>query len=496
MAIYISSEFNINPNIAKKPSTVLDSSWVYGSMVYADSVAELPTHPKLVRQGNLGSVKDPTNPNKSILYQANIENEKIVWSKLKTGSASTNGGVQEVYYTPDELENLTQTELEDLPEDILVVSNNESTLVPNDLLNSLLTTINTLQKEVNRIKNAFNDMSAVNIEELNSNYGSYISFLENQQPRTEVDWKDSSNGEIVYNGTSSKYGTPSGEKVKWINSDSSSGWYETWKGRDVSIYGSNEVNNNIYPYYDLPEDGVDPDTNMLADGADEKLTLRHFAPKYAKTYAIMDKYKTSLIPFELVLCLENNTLYCYNLNKNKMIPIAGGTGGGNTDWGDIDSPDNPTPTPPTEEFNVSYEVDQNGVLIITSNDNTIFVDNDGILNIVAEIDNDNILHLDDKTIVNPTINVQYEVDQNGIINITSTNGAICVDADGCLNVVGELDNNNILNLQTQETTNNIKFEFDETTGEINILSKNAYVDSEGFLNLDMSVDNQGNLNIN
>lgn len=449
MAIYISSEFNINPNIAKKPSTVLDSSWVYGAMVYADSVDELPTHNKLVRQGNLGSVKDPKDPNKALLYQAHLDSAgKIYWSRFQSAS-SNDGGYKEVYYSAAELEQMSEAELRELPDDLLVVED-ENVLVPNSLLNSLLETVNQLKREVTQIKNTFNDMSAVDIEETNSNYGSYISFDENVQPRTEVDWKDSSNGNIVYTGTASKFGTEAGAKVDWINADSSEGWFENWKGQKVDIYSSSVVNSNTYPYDEIPEDGIDPETNMLSDGADEKLTLRHFAPKYAKTYAIMNTYKTSLIPYELVLCLENNSLYYYHLKKNRMIILAGGDSSTDPGWTpDDDDPINPNP--PSQNTETKFEIDSNGILEITDESGAIFVDSDGYLHLNGEVDSNGILILNnvEKEIVN---SLEFEVDENGILTITGAQG-INVGSDGILDISASV-NNDILNLNNIQTETN------------------------------------------
>lgn len=318
MAIQIGNKFNVAKSI-KEP--ILDSSYIHGSVRYGESVADLPTSKKLVKVGNLGVTTGGQTPYTYIAKD--FDEEHVKWELLKTGSSGGSGGGtgsqdQLVYFDPSVIEGYNQDEVAMLPDNLLVSIQDEiSVTQPYDILTSLLAAISALQRQVNMLKNSLNDLSGGEITDPDANYGTYISQLEAQpRPVIEVDWTDSSNGEIRHDGTSATYGSPDAT-ADFIDERS---WYDV--DTSTVIYNNTILRDEEYPYYNLEIDGTDPSTNET-DGL--KYPLRHFSFKFAKTLQEMVENKTKLIPFEPVLCLENNVLYYYNATKNKMVALAGGT---------------------------------------------------------------------------------------------------------------------------------------------------------------------------
>lgn len=143
-----------------------------------------------------------------------------------------------------------------------------------------------------------------------------------------------------------------------------------------------------------------------------------------------------------------------------------------------------------------YNVSDNGVLDITSNDNSSRVEDD-ILNIVGNVDENGVLILNDKVIKdNSSTSTIYEVDENGNLTITSTDGNVSVDGD-ILNINADVDENGVINLNNTYSDAKTVYEIDEN-GIINIVSNDGTtsVDNNGILNLKGDVDKDGILTLN
>ena len=495
MGFILEDIIHVNKNITKP---VLDTSWLGGTLKYADSYDNLVVDPNFVKPGNIGIVNDGSVTS---LYSAKVKDNKVTWKPLSISGSNIDidpvQGDSGVYYDSSIVNSWTQEEMESHPAEILVVDedNVKPDFDPYGMFSSMMAEIHALRQEVNILRNSLNDLHGGNIADTNSNYATYMHNLEKEgnteatinystpRPNIEINWKDSSAtgdpsahnydptvGENIYNGISEKYfenhlrhynndplfdenlwndssnihfGAESPDDPESVieNEDSSYKWFDISSGE--LTYNNEILNHMEYPYYMLSKDGTDPSTNealeagaknngLIANQTDGSIyLLRHFGFKYADTSADMLENMKYLIPYEPVICLENNGLYFFNpkaADGPSMVLIAGGDGDGG--GGSIVDPSGYI-DPSTDDSSVkktTYNVDRNGIFNIVTNDSSLI--KNGIININGTVDSDGILNIGTDSEVDTadnTINILASNINNGMLNF---NGEI--DEDGYL----------------------------------------------------------------
>jgi len=154
--------------------------------------------------------------------------------------------------------------------------------------------------------------------------------------------------------------------------------------------------------------------------------VKHILVKTADTYDILSGNTDYLLLNEFVWCIGNNSLYFKALGSNGTINLFKINGGGDT------------PIPVTS--GISFEIDSAGVLDIEDKNTPqeIYVDQDGILNLIGFIDSDGILNLDNSSAET------HIIDEEG--NLVLNN--MLIDDDGYLvfaNASFDENNNLIMN---------------------------------------------------
>jgi hypothetical protein len=538
MGFILEDIIHVNKNITKP---VLDTSWLGGTLKYADSYDNLVVDPNFVKPGNIGIVNDGSVTS---LYSAKVKDNKVTWKPLSISGSNIDidpvQGDSGVYYDSSIVNSWTQQEMESHPAEILVVDedNVKPDFDPYGMFSSMMAEIHALRQEVNILRNSLNDLHGGNIADTNSNYATYMHKLEKEgnteatinystpRPNIEINWKDSSAtgdpssdnydptvGENIYNGISEKYfenhlrhynndplfdenlwndssnihfGAESPDDPESVieNEDSSYKWFDISSGE--LTYNNEILNHMEYPYYMLSKDGTDPSTNealeagakdngLIANQTDGSIyLLRHFGFKYADTSADMLENMKYLIPYEPVICLENNGLYFFNpkaADGPSMVLIAGGDGSGSSivdPSGYID--------PSTDDSSVkktTYNVDRNGIFNIVTNDSSLSIKN-GIININGTVDSDGILNISQS-------DNSIDIDNNENLNINSESIQV---SNGILNInAGNIDNEKVLNIGTDS-------EVDTADNTINILASNINND---MLNFNGKIDEDGYL---
>lgn len=163
--------------------------------------------------------------------------------------------------------------------------------------------------------------------------------------------------------------------------------------------------------------------------------VKHLLVKSAESEEILFANSNYLLIGEFCWCIKEQSLYLKEQAANGTIQLFKINGQGGY-----------TPTGETET--VIYVVDDEGTLSAESSDDSINVDEDGILNLVGEVTDDGILLLNDSSKVTPPTptptgdtqqSISAIVDRNGILTITSTNDGAVIDRNGILDILGQVD---------------------------------------------------------
>lgn len=115
----------------------------------------------------------------------------------------------------------------------------------------------------------------------------------------------------------------------------------------------------------------------------EEPNVHHMLIKKADTLDILQDNSRYLLEGEFCWCIDENALYLKAKAKNGTTQLFKINGEGTIT--------------PTGETTVEYFVDDEGILQITCYDDSVYVDNDGILHLVGGVNEDGILLLNDTT---------------------------------------------------------------------------------------------------
>lgn len=205
---------------------------------------------------------------------------------------------------------------------------------------------------------------------------------------------------------------------------------------DIHISVSSENGETITEHYF----GVTFEYNEGPDYPDyEEPNVHHQLIKNAESTEIMMQNSNYLLVGEFCWCIKENTLYLKEKASNGTIQLFKINGNGSI-----------IPTGETET--ITYYVDDEGIFIAESSDGSIYVDEDGILNLVGEVDENGILILNSSSGYTPTPvppepsgeTVDIEVTADGILTIDSSDGSASVTAGNILIMPGTVDRNGIL----------------------------------------------------
>ncbi len=414
MAVYIPNKFEVNPNI---DTPILDSSYIYGAVVYANNKESLPKNENLVKNGNLGIIANDSEKTPQVLI---FNKTKGLWTNLGVNIDSSNSNIEyngknEVYFLPEYID---PNDFKN-GESILVVDDSQETYTQfSPLMLSMIKAINTLEQEIIRLKNTLNDMEGGSIEDTQSNELTHIAYdPDDPHPIIKSDWIKDAKSE----DSSNIYSDPS--------------YYD--KDLNTVIYNSSILDSSRFPYPDnIDDNGIDPSGNPDIDRY-APYPLRHFGFKHAKNKKQMEEFKKYLIPYEPVICTSEKILYYYDPETWSMVPLSGKISDSSTD----DSSIIPEPEPSN-----NYYVDSNNILTIDSS--LVTVDENGILILSATIDENGILNLGSSKIISEDIKIS-----NNILEINSTK--YNVDNNGILNINEDIDDNGILSLNTNIDNNGI-----------------------------------------
>ena len=452
MAVYIPNKFEVNPNI---DTPILDSSYIYGAVVYANNKESLPKNENLVKNGNLGIIANDSEKTPQVLI---FNKTKGLWTNLGVNIDSSNSNIEyngknEVYFLPEYID---PNDFKN-GESILVVDDSQETYTQfSPLMLSMIKAINTLEQEIIRLKNTLNDMEGGPIEDTQSNELTHIAYDPNDpHPIIKSDWIKDAKSE----DSSNIYSDPS--------------YYD--KDLNTVIYNSSILDTSRFPYPDnIDDNGIDPSGNPDIDRY-APYPLRHFGFKHAKNKKQMDQFKKYLIPYEPVICTSEKILYYYDPETWSMVPLSGKPKDSSSDIPD-DSSISPEPEPSN-----NYYVDSNNILTIDSS--LVTVDENGILILSATIDENGILNLGSSKIISEDIKIS-----NNILEINSTKYNI--DNNGILNINEDIDNDGILSLNSNKSSNNVKI----SNNILEITSDN--INNNGILSLNTNIDNNGILSFN
>lgn len=172
----------------------------------------------------------------------------------------------------------------------------------------------------------------------------------------------------------------------------------------------------------------------------EKYNVKHLLVKHAESFDYMMQHSSYLLVGEFCWCIKEQALYLKEEAKNGTIQLFKINGGGSV-----------TPTGETKET-VTYIVTELGDLVAESSDDSINVDDNGILNLIGEVNADGILLLNDTetsggsddepvTPTGGTITIIANVDRDGILTVNMPGVSNPVDRDGSLLLIGQVDRN-------------------------------------------------------
>lgn len=280
-----------------------------------------------------------------------------------------------------------------------------------DELDALKKKIKALQELVNRHEYSFNNaLSGGNVKR-NSTKFSLSNLAAQEQPTNSNDiYYDEENTAItivkIFVG---KYELDSGDtlyvkqkyylNVKAYNDDenevSLSGCTILYNiegdieiGPYDTLYSEEEVNISLSATIILPDNTiVNSETYGITFSDEEEPsyytepTYHQFTTKNAKDFDELVKYIDNIAVGEFCWCIAENALYYRAESANHSVQIFKINGGGSIE-------------PETDV--ITYEITENGILIITAENDAVYIDEEGILHLPGELDEDGILHLTDK----------------------------------------------------------------------------------------------------
>lgn len=110
-------------------------------------------------------------------------------------------------------------------------------------------------------------------------------------------------------------------------------------------------------------------------------TYHQFVTKNAKDFEELTKYIDNLAVNEFCWCIGDNTLYYRAEATNHSIQLFKINGGGSVD---------------PEDEHIVFEITDKGILIIMSESEDVYLSEEGILHLVGNIDENGILHLNNR----------------------------------------------------------------------------------------------------
>lgn len=175
----------------------------------------------------------------------------------------------------------------------------------------------------------------------------------------------------------------------------------------------------------------------------QQYNVKHLLVKHSESYDYMVQHSDYLLVGEFCWCIKEQELYLKEKAKNGTIQLFKINGQGST----------PTPTPTGETEVITYVVDEDGVFIADATESSVTVDDEGILNLIGTVDEDGVLILNDSEITPPTpptptgdTSITAVVDKDGTLVIESVDQTTIVDRDGTLVIVAQVDANGNINI--------------------------------------------------
>ena len=173
----------------------------------------------------------------------------------------------------------------------------------------------------------------------------------------------------------------------------------------------------------------------------QEYNVKHLLVKHSESYDYMLQHFNYLLVGEFCWCIKEQELYLKEKAKNGTIQLFKINGQGSV-----------TPTGETET--ITYNVTEDGVLTADASKGSIFVDEDGILNLIGYVDENGILILNNSEIepepgptptpTGQTTSISAYVDRDGILVIESEDGTTYVDRNGILNIMAMVDSKGTL----------------------------------------------------
>lgn len=161
--------------------------------------------------------------------------------------------------------------------------------------------------------------------------------------------------------------------------------------------------------------------------------VKHLLVKDCEGFDYMMEYADYILVGEFVWCIKEQALYLKEKAKNGTIQFFKINGQGSV-----------TPTGETEE--ITYTITDDGTLYAYASEGSVYVDEDGVLNFIGTVDEDGTLILNNSEIgpgptPTPTgdTSITVEVDRNGTLTIDSSDGSSGVDKNGNLIIVAQVD---------------------------------------------------------
>lgn len=114
----------------------------------------------------------------------------------------------------------------------------------------------------------------------------------------------------------------------------------------------------------------------------QQYNVKHLLVKHAESVDYMMEHSAYMLVGEFCWCIKEQALYLKEYAKNGTIQLFKINGQGSV-----------TPTGDTEY--ITYEVDIDGVLNADATKGSVFVDEDGVLNFIGEVDENGVLSLND-----------------------------------------------------------------------------------------------------
>lgn len=181
----------------------------------------------------------------------------------------------------------------------------------------------------------------------------------------------------------------------------------------------------------------------------EVYNVKHLLVKHAESFDYMVENSNYLLVGEFCWCIKEQALYLKEKAANGTIQLFKINGEGSV-----------TPTGGTEV--IKYVVTEDGVLSASSNDDSIRIDENGVLYLVGIVDENGVLILNDKQsggggggggdtghTSGGTISLTARVDRDGTLIINGNGSENLVDRNGVLILAGEINRNGVLELDDQ-----------------------------------------------